>query len=261
MHSETASNGAIHSIRRSLYKELHPADDHDISFPYHVVQQGYAGRLRARRARGVENMTTDIERRVRAQGPLPRALLAGDLHAARCGGCGAFPPVYAMAIVSHRFLRYLTGLLHIVLLAVSVPLAARGRRLRGAAAAPSWPGWGWRGLSFVARRAHPRHQRAPVLHGRSPGRRSSRSSATCGAACPRPGTRRPAPARPDEPLYERYGKRRPRPGATVVAMPVAAPLLAGIAAAVAATQGRPVLFRQRGSGGTAGVRRSSSSAR
>ena len=37
-----------------------------------------------------------------------------------------FPPVYAIEIVSHRFLRYLTGLLHIVLLAVSIPLAAHG---------------------------------------------------------------------------------------------------------------------------------------
>jgi hypothetical protein len=34
-----------------------------------------------------------------------------------------FPPVYAVEIVSHRFLRYLTGLLHVILLAVSVPLA------------------------------------------------------------------------------------------------------------------------------------------
>jgi lipopolysaccharide/colanic/teichoic acid biosynthesis glycosyltransferase len=45
--------------------------------------------------------------------------------------------------------------------------------------------------------------------------------------------------------YRRYGKRVLDVALTAAAMPVAAPLLAGIAAAVAATQGRPVLFRQR----------------
>ncbi|MDX6548703.1 MAG: hypothetical protein QOG33_2253, partial [Gaiellales bacterium] len=60
VHSETASNGAIHSIRRSLYRELHPADDHDISFPYRVVQQGFRA-VYEPEAHAVENMTTDIE--------------------------------------------------------------------------------------------------------------------------------------------------------------------------------------------------------
>ena len=45
-------------------------------------------------------------------------------------------------------------------------------------------------------------------------------------------------------LYERHGKRLLDLAAIVVAAPVAAPLLAGIAAVVAATDGRPVLFRQ-----------------
>jgi hypothetical protein len=37
-----------------------------------------------------------------------------------------FPPLYALAIVSHRFLRYLTGVMHLLLLVVSIPLAADG---------------------------------------------------------------------------------------------------------------------------------------
>jgi cellulose synthase/poly-beta-1,6-N-acetylglucosamine synthase-like glycosyltransferase len=122
VHSETASNGAIHSIRRSLYKELEPADDHDISFPYHVVQQGSRA-VYEPTARCVENMTTDIEdeygRKSRFLEHCWLAIFRGSMWKLT-----SFPPVYAIEIVSHRFLRYLTGLLHIVLLAVSIPLAA-----------------------------------------------------------------------------------------------------------------------------------------
>ncbi len=124
VHSETASNGAIHSIRRSLYKELEPADDHDISFPYHVVQQGSRA-VYEPSARCVENMTTDIGdeygRKSRFLEHCWLAIFRGSMWKLT-----TFPPIYAVAIVSHRFLRYLTGVLHIVLLAVSIPLAAHG---------------------------------------------------------------------------------------------------------------------------------------
>ncbi len=121
VHSETASNGAIHSIRRSLYKELQPADDHDISFPYHVVQQGFRA-VYEPTARCVENMTTNIGdeygRKSRFLEHCWLAIFTGSMWK-----LWTFPPVYAVEIVSHRFLRYLTGLLHVILLAVSVPLA------------------------------------------------------------------------------------------------------------------------------------------
>jgi len=122
--SETASNGAIHSIRRSLYKELLPADDHDISFPYHVVQQGKRA-IYEPAAHAVENMTTDIEdefgRKARFLEHCWLAIFKGTMWK-----LWTFPPSYALAIVSHRFLRYLTGLLHVILLAVSFPLAGQG---------------------------------------------------------------------------------------------------------------------------------------
>ena len=35
-------------------------------------------------------------------------------------------PLYALQLLSHRHLRYLSGLLHVVLLATSIPLAATG---------------------------------------------------------------------------------------------------------------------------------------
>ncbi|MGZ4480888.1 MAG: glycosyltransferase family 2 protein [Gaiellales bacterium] len=124
VHSETASNGAIHSIRRALYRELHPADDHDISFPYHVVQQGSRA-IYEPEARAVENMTTDIEdefgRKTRFLEHCWLAIFRGTMWKLT-----SFPPVYALAIVSHRFLRYLSGVLHVMLLAVSIPLATQG---------------------------------------------------------------------------------------------------------------------------------------
>jgi hypothetical protein len=122
--SETASNGAIHSIRRSLYKELLPADDHDISFPYHVVQQGFRA-VYEPSARAVENMTTDIAdeygRKARFLEHCWLAIFRGTMWK-----LNSFPPIYALEIVSHRFMRYLTGVLHLLLLAVSLPLAAQG---------------------------------------------------------------------------------------------------------------------------------------
>jgi hypothetical protein len=110
VHSETASNGAIHSIRRSLYKELQPADDHDISFPYHVVQEGFRA-VYEPRSRCVENMTTNIGdeygRKSRFLEHCWLAIFTGTMWK-----LWRFPPVYAIEIVSHRFL-----------LGVSVPLA------------------------------------------------------------------------------------------------------------------------------------------
>jgi cellulose synthase/poly-beta-1,6-N-acetylglucosamine synthase-like glycosyltransferase len=122
VHSETASNGAIHSIRRSLYRELHPADDHDISFPYSVVQRGYRA-VYEPEAHAVENMTTHIEdeysRKSRFLEHCWLAIFKGTMWK-----LWRFPPLYAISIVSHRFLRYMTGLLHLIVLAVSIPLAA-----------------------------------------------------------------------------------------------------------------------------------------
>jgi cellulose synthase/poly-beta-1,6-N-acetylglucosamine synthase-like glycosyltransferase len=147
VHSETASNGAIHSIRRSLYKELHPADDHDISFPYHVVQQGYRA-VYEPAAHAIENMTTDIGdeygRKARFLEHCWLAIFKGTMWRLR-----RYPPVYAVAIVSHRFLRYLTGLLHLLLLAVSVPLGLGEGGVYAVALWAQVAGLGLAGLSFL----------------------------------------------------------------------------------------------------------------
>ena len=141
VHSETASNGAIHSIRRTLYRNLRPADDHDISFPYHVVQDGFRA-VYEPEAHAVENMTTDIEdefgRKSRFLEHCWLAIFKGSMWK-----LWRFPPLYAVAIVSHRFLRYLTGLLHVILLAVSVALAATMAASTPSRWPRSWPASAW----------------------------------------------------------------------------------------------------------------------
>ena len=241
VHSETASNGAIHSIRRSLYKELEPADDHDISFPYHVVQQGSRA-VYEPAARCVENMTTDIQdeygRKSRFLEHCWLAIFRGSMWKLT-----SFPPVYAIEIVSAPVSALPDGPVAHRAAGRQHPPGRPQHHLRGAARRPAGraqPGAALDG----AGRARAGDQHPPVLPGRHLG--------DVHLARPLPAARRAgnlgggvgdAHGRMSG-LYERHGKRLLDLAAIVIAAPVAAPLLAGIAAAVAATDGRPVLFRQ-----------------
>ena len=143
VHSETASNGAIHSIRRSLYKELQPADDHDISFPYHVVQQGFRA-VYEPAARCVENMTTNIgDEYGRKSRFLEHCWLAIftrhhvealDVPAGVRGGDRLAP---LPALPDRAAARHPAGRQH-------PARAARRRLLRGRAVACRWAGSAWR---------------------------------------------------------------------------------------------------------------------
>ena len=106
------------------------------------------------------------------------------------------PPGYLLALVSHRHLRYASGLLHLLLLASSHRAARPRRGLRGRPRPPARPARGG------SRRAS--GSRATTSSSR--GRRSSRSGTTCGAACPRRGRRSGRSSR--EPRRRRRDRRR-----------------------------------------------------
>ncbi len=93
-------------------------------------------------------------------------------------------PLYELQIVSHRLLRYASGLLHVAVARhldrARIPRLVLRRRARRPAAA-------------AARRGGGRRHR-PLLRARDLGDASRRSSTTCGAASPPPGRRRRAPA-------------------------------------------------------------------
>ncbi len=116
--SVTGGNGSIYAVRRSAYIEVHPSMGHDLSFPCRMVQNG----LRAvyePAAVASEKPSKDTEeeyrRKVRMFEHCWLIVLRGKM-------LRRLPPLYWLAIVSHRHLRYLTGLLHLVALAANIAL-------------------------------------------------------------------------------------------------------------------------------------------
>lgn len=121
LHSVTGGNGSIYAVRRSAYLEVHPSMGHDLSFPYRMVQAG--GRaVYEPRAHAFEKPSKDTEeefrRKVRMFEHCWLIVLRGKM-------LRRLPPLYWLAIVSHRHLRYLTGVLHIGALVLNIDLVAR----------------------------------------------------------------------------------------------------------------------------------------
>lgn len=120
--SITGGNGSIYAVRRSDYVEVDPRFGHDLSLPYLFVQRG----LRAvyePSAIAFEKPTptneTEYRRKVRMFEHCWLIVLRGRMLR-RLG------PLYTVEIVSHRHLRYASGLLHIVLLVTSIALVTDG---------------------------------------------------------------------------------------------------------------------------------------
>jgi cellulose synthase/poly-beta-1,6-N-acetylglucosamine synthase-like glycosyltransferase len=119
--SVTAGNGAIYGVRRSDYLGWDdPFIGHDFGLPFRLVQRGrravYEPEALAweKPASGVEE---EYGRKVRMMTRSWRPLLDGSL--ARTGD-----PLFLAELVSHRVLRYGSGLLHVALLGSSAMLAA-----------------------------------------------------------------------------------------------------------------------------------------
>jgi cellulose synthase/poly-beta-1,6-N-acetylglucosamine synthase-like glycosyltransferase len=120
--SVTGGNGSIYAVRRSDYAEVDPRFGHDLSLPYLMVQRGRRA-VYEPAAQAFEKPTptneTEYRRKVRMFEHCWLILLRGRMLR-RLG------PVYGLEIVSHRVLRYASGLLHVVLLATSLALFSSG---------------------------------------------------------------------------------------------------------------------------------------
>jgi glycosyltransferase involved in cell wall biosynthesis len=119
--SITAGNGAIYAVKREAYVEDDPKFGHDFGFPYLMEQMGRRA-VYEPEAIAVEKPAAEPEdeygRKVRT---ISRAL--GHILTGR-----AFRPtrpLYLAQLVSHRVLRYSTGILHVALLVSNVLLIAR----------------------------------------------------------------------------------------------------------------------------------------
>ena len=119
--SITAGNGAIYAVRREAYVEDDPRFGHDFGFPYLMEQRG----LRAvyePAAVAVEKPAAEPEdeygRKVRTIARALGHILTGRVFRPT-------RPLYLAELISHRVLRYATGVLHIGLLVSNVALLAR----------------------------------------------------------------------------------------------------------------------------------------
>jgi cellulose synthase/poly-beta-1,6-N-acetylglucosamine synthase-like glycosyltransferase len=122
LRSVTGGNGSIYALRRADYVEVDPRFGHDLSLPYLMVQRGRRA-VYEPEAHAWEKPTptneTEYRRKVRMFEHCWLIVLRGRMLR-RLG------PVYGLEIVSHRHLRYASGVLHVVLLATSLALVADG---------------------------------------------------------------------------------------------------------------------------------------
>jgi cellulose synthase/poly-beta-1,6-N-acetylglucosamine synthase-like glycosyltransferase len=120
--SVTGGNGAIYALRRGDYVEVDPRWGHDLSLPYRMVQAGRRA-VYEPAALAFERPTPTNEaehaRKLRMFEHCWEITLRGSM-------LRRLPRGYLASVVSHRVLRYSSGLLHIVLLATSVVLAPAG---------------------------------------------------------------------------------------------------------------------------------------
>jgi cellulose synthase/poly-beta-1,6-N-acetylglucosamine synthase-like glycosyltransferase len=120
----TAGNGAIYAVRRDAYIPLAPSGSHDLSFPFRLAKRRLRS-LYAPGARAEEKMVPTIEgefaRKRRMMVGLWDIVLGEGMLSPR-----RYPPLYAFEIASHRLLRYLSPLLHLVALLANAFLLGSG---------------------------------------------------------------------------------------------------------------------------------------
>jgi len=120
--SITGGNGSIYAVRRSDYVEVDPKWGHDLSFPYRMVQAGRRA-VYEPAALAFEKPTpsneTEYRRKVRMFEHCWEITLRGSM-------LRRLPPGYLVEVISHRLLRYGSGILHLVLLGTSVALVGEG---------------------------------------------------------------------------------------------------------------------------------------
>jgi cellulose synthase/poly-beta-1,6-N-acetylglucosamine synthase-like glycosyltransferase len=120
--SVTGGNGAIYAVEKDAYVEVDPRWGHDLAFPYRMVQEGRRAVFEPA-ALAFERPTptneAEYRRKVRMFEHCWEITLRGSM-------LRRLPPGYLLQMVSHRVLRYGSGVLHLALLAASVALAGNG---------------------------------------------------------------------------------------------------------------------------------------
>ena len=120
--SVTGGNGSIYAVRREDYLEVDPRFGHDLSFPYRIVQRGRRA-VYEPEANAFEKATPTNEdeyrRKVRMFEHCWAIVFEGKM-------LRRLRPLYFVELLSHRHLRYASGVLHLVVLGANVALLGQG---------------------------------------------------------------------------------------------------------------------------------------
>jgi cellulose synthase/poly-beta-1,6-N-acetylglucosamine synthase-like glycosyltransferase len=120
----TAGNGAIYAVRRDAYIPLASSGSHDLSLPFAFAKRGLRS-LYVPTARAEEKMVPTLEgefaRKRRMMLGLWDIVIGEGMLDLR-----GYPPLFAFEIASHRLLRYLSPLLHLVALLANAILLGAG---------------------------------------------------------------------------------------------------------------------------------------
>jgi cellulose synthase/poly-beta-1,6-N-acetylglucosamine synthase-like glycosyltransferase len=120
----TAGNGAIYAVRRDSYVPLLPSGSHDLSFPFELAKRGLRS-LYVPAARAEEKMVPTLEGEFARKRRMMVGLwdiVVGERMISPVG----YTPLFAFELFSHRLLRYLSPLLHLVVIAANVALLGDG---------------------------------------------------------------------------------------------------------------------------------------
>ncbi len=120
--SVTGGNGAIYAVRRADYVATQPEFAHDIGLPYLMVQRGRRA-VYEPEAIAVERPSRDAEDEFRRK---TRMFARSWPHVLRGWMFRGGSPLYFFQLISHRALRYGSGLLHLLLLVTNFALVREG---------------------------------------------------------------------------------------------------------------------------------------
>jgi cellulose synthase/poly-beta-1,6-N-acetylglucosamine synthase-like glycosyltransferase len=120
--SVTGGNGSIYAVRRSDYVDVDPRFGHDLSFPYLMVQRGRRA-VYEPEAHAYEKATPTNEDEYRRKVRMFEHCWAIVFEGRMLRGQR---PLYLVELLSHRHLRYASGVLHLVALGANFALLGQG---------------------------------------------------------------------------------------------------------------------------------------
>jgi cellulose synthase/poly-beta-1,6-N-acetylglucosamine synthase-like glycosyltransferase len=122
LDSVTGGNGSIYAVRRDDYVEVDPRFGHDLSFPYLMVQRGKRA-VYEPEANAFEKATPTNEDEYRRKVRMFEHCWAIVIEGRMLRG---LRPLYLLEVISHRHLRYASGVLHLIALGLSIALLGEG---------------------------------------------------------------------------------------------------------------------------------------